>query len=173
MATILAISAHPDDETLFAGGTLARYAEQGHDVTILETTRGEGGEVGDPPLTTQKNLGAFREQEVRCASRKLGMRDIFFLPFIDPFMEVNGIPRRIDTPLADFIAALTEHIERIQPDLVITHGSNGEYGHPVWHRAQEALGRAIAAYRDLGATNAEVIQLGLQRTEQDHGRGII
>jgi hypothetical protein len=46
---------------------------------------------------------------------------------------------------------------------------NGEYGHPVWHRAQEALGRAIAAYRELGATNADVIQLGLQRTEQSNG----
>jgi len=38
---------------------------------------------------------------------------------------------------------------------------NGEYGHPVWHKAQEALGRAIDAYRKLGATNAEVIYLGL------------
>ena len=44
---------------------------------------------------------------------------------------------------------------------------NGEYGHPVWHRAQEALGRALSAYR--GATNAEMIQLGLQRTEQSNG----
>ena len=74
MRTILAISAHPDDESLFAGGTLALYAEQGHQVYILETTRGEGGEVGEPPLTTKDNLGAYREQEVRKAARALGVR---------------------------------------------------------------------------------------------------
>lgn len=45
---------------------------------------------------------------------------------------------------------------------------NGEYGHPVWHRAQEALGRAIDAYRELGATNADVINLGIRR-EQNNG----
>lgn len=45
---------------------------------------------------------------------------------------------------------------------------NGEYGHPVWHRAQEALGRALAAYRELGATNADVIHLGIRRTEHDN-----
>ena len=63
MASILAVSAHPDDETLFAGGTLAMYAEKGHRVFILETTRGQGGEVGEPPLTTRENLAAFRELE--------------------------------------------------------------------------------------------------------------
>ena len=52
MTTILAVSAHPDDETLFCGGTLAMNAQKGHDIFILETTRGEGGEVGEPPLTS-------------------------------------------------------------------------------------------------------------------------
>ena len=130
MASILVISAHPDDETLFCGGTLAMYAQKGHDVYILETTRGEGGEVGEPPLTTRENLGAFRERETRQAASILGARDIFFLPYIDPFMEINGIARRIDTPLTDFAAAIANYIQKIAPQLVITHGSNGEYGHP-------------------------------------------
>ena len=130
MAVILAVSAHPDDETLFAGGTLAMYSAKGHDVYILETTRGEGGEVGEPPLTTPQNLGAFREQEVREAARILGVRDIYFLPFIDPHMEINGIARQIDIPLNDFSKAIEDYLKKLQPDLVITHGSNGEYGHP-------------------------------------------
>jgi LmbE family N-acetylglucosaminyl deacetylase len=125
MASILAISAHPDDETLFAGGTLAMYAEKGHRVFILETTRGQGGEVGEPPLTTRENLAAFREQEVRRAAQALGAEDIFFLPYVDPYMEINGIARRIDASLTDFAGAITEHIKRLQPDMVITHGSNG------------------------------------------------
>lgn len=130
MSTILVISAHPDDETLFSGGTVARYAQQGHTVFILETTRGEGGEVGEPPLTTRENLAAVREQEVREAVRILDARDIFFLPYIDPYMEINGIARRIDVPLADFAAAIDKYVRKIEPDLIITHGSNGEYGHP-------------------------------------------
>ena len=144
MATILAISAHPDDETLFSGGTLAMYAQKGHDVYILETTRGEGGEVGEPPLTARENLAAFREQEARRAARKLGVRDIFFLPYIDPYMEINGIARRIEISMEEFAGAIKAHIKQIGPDLVITHGSNGEYGHPqhiYTHRATRlALG---------------------------------
>ena len=144
MASILVISAHPDDETLFAGGTLAMYAEKGHHVTILETTRGEGGEVGEPPLTTRGNLGAFREQEVRKAAQILGVGDIFFLPFIDPHMEINGIARRIDIPLEDFTHAIEDYLQRIRPDVVITHGSNGEYGHPQHIYTYQAARRALA-----------------------------
>jgi LmbE family N-acetylglucosaminyl deacetylase len=130
MSSILAISAHPDDESLFGGGTLAMFAEQGHTVYILETTRGEGGEVGEPPLATQENLGIFREQEARNAAQALGVQDIFFLPFIDPYMEINGIARPIDIPQDEFAKAIGEYVKRLRPDLVITHGSNGEYGHP-------------------------------------------
>ncbi len=130
MTTILVISAHPDDETLFGGGTLAMYAQKGHDIFILETTRGEGGEVGEPPLTTRANLAAYREQEVREAARILGARNIFFLPYVDPYMEINGIARSIDVPLEDFAAAIEQYVRKIDPELIITHGSNGEYGHP-------------------------------------------
>ena len=106
------------------------YAEQGHHVYILDTTRGEGGEVGEPPLATFETLGAVREQEVRAAARALGAEDIFFLPFIDPHMEIGGTPLAIDVPLDAFVAAIREVIEQLQPSLILTHGSNGEYGHP-------------------------------------------
>ena len=144
MRTILAISAHPDDESLFGGGTLAMFAEQGHTVYILETTRGEGGEVGEPPLTTQENLGLYREQEARNAARALGARDIFFLPYIDPYMEINGIARAIDISLEAFSQALGEYVKLYQPDLVITHGSNGEYGHPQHIFTHRATRKALA-----------------------------
>jgi len=144
MATILVISAHPDDESLFAGGTLAMFAEQGHQVFILETTRGEGGEVGEPPLTTQENLGAYREQEVRQAALALGVRDIFFLPYVDPYMEINGVARPIDIPLEAFTRAIGEYVEKIRPDLAITHGSNGEYGHPQHIYTHQATRLALA-----------------------------
>jgi LmbE family N-acetylglucosaminyl deacetylase len=144
MASILAISAHPDDETLFGGGMLAMCAEKGHRVTILETTRGEGGEVGEPPLTTRDNLGAYREQEVRKAAGILGVDNIYFLPFIDPYMEINGIARRIDISLEEFSGAIEDYLKCIQPDVVITHGSNGEYGHPQHIFTYQATRRALA-----------------------------
>jgi LmbE family N-acetylglucosaminyl deacetylase len=142
MASILVVSAHPDDETLFAGGTLAMYAEKGHRVFILETTRGQGGEVGEPALTTREHLAAFREQEVRKAARILGVEDIFFLPYIDPHMEINGIARHIDVALEDFAAAIGDYVKKIDPDLIITHGSTGEYGHPQHVYTHRATRRA-------------------------------
>ena len=147
MTTILAVSAHPDDETLFCGGTLAMYSQKGHDVFILETTRGQGGEVGEPPLTIRENLAAFREGEVRQAAGILGAHDIFFLPYIDPFMEINGIARRIDTPLTDFAAAIATYVQKIKPHLVITHGSNGEYGHPQHIYTHRATRMALSSSR--------------------------
>ena len=63
MASILAISHIRMMKPSFAGGTLAMYAQKGHKVFILETTRGQGGEVGEPALTTRENLAAFREQD--------------------------------------------------------------------------------------------------------------
>ena len=158
MASILAISAHPDDESLFAGGTLAMFADRGHDVYILETTRGEGGEVGEPPLTTQEELGAYREQEARKAASLLGARDIYFLPFIDPFMEIDGIARPIDTPLEEFTKAIEEYIKRLQPDLIITHGSNGEYGHPqhiYTHRATR-MALSNSCFRFVGKNRSQM-----------------
>jgi LmbE family N-acetylglucosaminyl deacetylase len=126
---VLAIGAHPDDET-FAAGTLAKYAAEGNDVYILITTRGEGGAMGDPPLTDRAGLGAVREQEARAAARALGAKDIFFLPYRDPVIGEGHVLYTIDATLEDFSAAIAEVIASLKPDIVITHGSGGEYGHP-------------------------------------------
>src|SRR5690554_4093828 len=109
MPTVLAIAAHPDDETMLAGGTLAMYAEQGHDVYILATTRGEGGECGEPPICERAALGAVREAELRRAAAALGAREVFFLPYVDPYMEIGGTAARIDAPLHEFAAAIGEY----------------------------------------------------------------
>lgn len=81
VATILVISAHPDDETMAAGGTIAMHAARGNAVYLLETTRGEGGEVGAPPLTDRTQPGAYREGELCAAAAELGVHEVFFLPF--------------------------------------------------------------------------------------------
>jgi LmbE family N-acetylglucosaminyl deacetylase len=144
MATILAIAAHPDDETMLAGGTLAMYAEQGHTVYILLTTRGEGGEAGEPALTDLEHLGAYREREVREAAARLGVREVLFLPYVDPRMEVGGVASRIDASMEEFVADIAGHLRQIQPDIVLTHGSDGEYGHPQHIYTNRATRLALA-----------------------------
>ncbi|MGE3270512.1 MAG: PIG-L deacetylase family protein [Chloroflexota bacterium] len=140
MATILAISAHPDDE-LFGAGYLAKLADEGHDLYLLCTTRGEGGEVGEPPVGPKSRLGEFREVEMRAAAEALGARSVSFLDFIDPWMEIGGEALAIDAEPAEFCAALADHIGTMKPDVIVTHGSHGEYGHPqhiYTHRAVRA-----------------------------------
>ena len=127
---VLVIAAHPDDETAFAGGLIAKYAAEGHEVHILWTTRGEGGEVGEPPLTTREQLGAVREQEARAAAAALGIQGLHFLPFVDPLVGPEDILYHIDATIDEFSAAIAEVMADLRPDIVLTHGSNGEYGHP-------------------------------------------
>ena len=129
MATILAIAAHPDDE-LFGAGYLAKQAAEGNDLYILCTTRGEGGEVGEPPVGPKSRLGEFREVEMQGSGRALGAKAVWFLDFIDPWMEIGGEALAIDADPEKFCAALAERIGALKPDIIITHGSNGEYGHP-------------------------------------------
>ena len=69
---ILAFFAHPDDETMLAGGTLALLAHSGSQVHYLSATRGEGGEVGEPPRCKVEELGQVRAEELACAVHALG-----------------------------------------------------------------------------------------------------
>ena len=129
MARLLVIAAHPDDE-LFAGGYIAKRAAEGDEVILLCTTRGEGGEVGDPPVGPKERLGEIREVEMRNAAAALGAREVIFLDFVDPPMEIDGIAQPIDATLEEFAEALRGQIDRLRPDAILTHGTNGEYGHP-------------------------------------------
>ncbi len=64
---ILTFFAHPDDETMFLGGTFAYLADRGAEIHFICATRGEGGDMGDPPICTREDLGQIREEELRCA----------------------------------------------------------------------------------------------------------
>lgn len=167
MAVLLAIGAHPDDETMLAGGLLAWAVEAGLRVELASVTRGEGGEVGEPPVTTQDRLGEAREAELRCAAEALGASGVTFLPFVDPLLD----PKLDDPAVALFrIAATPEVFERaivetvraVRADVLLTHGSNGEYGHPQHLYTHEMVCRAFAsagdpaAFPDCGPPHAPV-----------------
>ena len=141
---ILAFFAHPDDETMLAGGTLALFARNGASVHYLCATRGEGGELGEPPLCTLEDLGAVRTRELKCAVQVLGGKSLTVLDYVDPRV---GPDEELYPYTEDFSALTNEiidHIKSVSADVVITHGSNGEYGHPAHVISHQAAKAALA-----------------------------
>ncbi|HBX68629.1 MAG TPA: hypothetical protein DEH25_04410 [Chloroflexi bacterium] len=135
---ILTIIAHPDDETMLSGGALALLARTNAKVHYLCATRGEGGEMGEPPLCDRTELGLVREREMRCAVQSLGGAGVEFLDYIDPLVGENDELHPYTDDFEGLIARLKAHIQKLNPVAIITHGSSGEYGHPahlLTHRA--------------------------------------
>lgn len=132
--TLLAVFAHPDDESFGVGGTLAHYARRGVRVVLVCATRGEVGEIADPSLATRETLPAVREQELRCAARELGIAEVIFLGYRDSGMAgspENTHPQAlISAPAEEVVARLVGIIRRERPDVVVTFEPNGGYGHP-------------------------------------------
>lgn len=140
----LVLSAHPDDETICAGGTMALLARSGVAVTICCSTRGEGGVVGSPPVCRPQDLGACRTRELRRAGRVLGAAAVTFLGYVDPPVAAGHVLQAATGDVGEYAGRILRVLRRRRPLVVITHGSNGEYGHPqhvVTHRAMLAAWR--------------------------------
>lgn len=127
---ILAFFAHPDDETLLCGGLLARLSKSGHKVYYLCCTRGEGGECGDPPVCNQDQLGSLRELELICAVQVLGGKSLKFLDYLDPLVGYGNALFSFTDDHQKLSAELADYLRMKEIDILITHGSGGEYGHP-------------------------------------------
>ena len=127
---VLAFFAHPDDETILGGGTLALLAQRGAQVHYLCATRGEGGEVGEPPLCPPEELGSVREKELVCAVQALGGHSLTFLGYRDPHLSPDGQLYAYTENLTLLSGQVATSIRQFAIQAVITHGSNGEYGHP-------------------------------------------
>lgn len=128
---------------MLCGGALVLLAHAGADVYYLCATRGEGGEVGEPPVCEHQELGRFREQEMRCAVQALGGVGVDFLDYIDPLVGENEELHPYTTDFDGLVAKIIKSIQQLRPDVVITHGSNGEYGHPAHKLTHQATRRAI------------------------------
>ena len=142
---ILAFFAHPDDETMLCGGTLALLAAQGAQVSILIATRGEGGEMGEPPLCTREELGAVREAELRCAAQALGASRLLVMDYLDPLVGPDDQLFPFTDNLEQLIAEVTAAIHDTQADVLLAHGVNGEYGHPAHLLVHQAAWQAVQA----------------------------
>jgi N-acetyl-1-D-myo-inositol-2-amino-2-deoxy-alpha-D-glucopyranoside deacetylase len=153
---ILLVHAHPDDETINNGATMALYADRGAHVTLVTCTRGEEGEVLVPALShlssvEQDQLCAHREIELADAMKALGITDHRFLgaptkKFRDSGMmgtEPNNHPEVFWQADVDAAAQiLVEIIEEIKPHILITYDEIGGYGHPDHIQAHRVAMRA-------------------------------
>lgn len=143
---ILAFFAHPDDETQLGGGTLALLARSGASVHYLCATRGEGGEIGEPPLCSEAELGVVREQELVCAMGSLGGSSLTFLDYIDPRVGSDQQLYAYTQDLTLLAGQVAATIRRFGIHAVITHGSNGEYGHPAHVISHQAARIAVESF---------------------------
>ena len=137
---ILVFFAHPDDETMLCGGTLALLAQAGAKIHVVCATRGEGGEAGEPLLCDRAGLGAFRQAELTCAVQALAGpgTHLEFMDYIDPTVGPDNTLFPFSDNPADVAARLVEALHRSRADVLISHGSNGEYGHPAHVLAYQA-----------------------------------
>ena len=125
---------------MLIGGTLALLAKMGADVHYLCATRGEGGELGEPPVGAREQLGQLREQEMICAVKALGGKSLEFLGYVDPVVGPQDELFAFATDLPEVVARLAAVAHDLQIDALITHGSNGEYGHPAHRLIYQAAG---------------------------------
>ena len=132
--TLLAVLAHPDDETFGLGGTLALYAQKGYNTYYLCATRGEAGTVDDEHLRGFSSTAEMRTDELMRAAKHLGLKDVFFLGYRDsgmPGTEENKHPdAQINHSIDEVAGRVVKYIRDIKPDVVLTHDPIGGYKHP-------------------------------------------
>jgi N-acetyl-1-D-myo-inositol-2-amino-2-deoxy-alpha-D-glucopyranoside deacetylase len=152
MPSLLAIFAHPDDEAFGVSGTLARYAALGVRVKLICATRGEAGKITDPALGEVLEVGALRQRELELACDILGLDAPVFLDYHD---SGRGERLRRDDERALINAGALElerellgHIAEHRPQIIITFGPHGIYGHPDHLVIQRA---ATAAFWSAGS----------------------
>jgi len=119
---ILLVLAHPDDESFICGGTLAKYAAEGVQITLVCATKGEmGRRVGIPPSVTRETMYKVRERELEEACKALGITDLRYMGLIDKMVEFADEKYMIDQ--------IAEVMRELKPDVVLTfHERYG--GHP-------------------------------------------
>lgn len=131
---LLAVLAHPDDETFGMGGTLAMYARRGVDVYLVCATRGEVGEMDEKYMRGFQSVAERREAELRCAAEKLGIKEVFFLNYRDsgmPGSPDNQHPNALAAaPLEKVVEDVVHFIRLVRPQVILTFDPIGGYRHP-------------------------------------------
>lgn len=154
--TLMTVHAHPDDETIGTGGTMARAVAAGYRVVLVTCTRGELGEIVVPEMDTDDNhrrLGEIRAGELERAMGHLGVTEWENLGYHDSDMmgRVGNLDPRTfwQADLDEAARRLVWLIRRYQPDVVTTYNDFGGYGHPDHIRTHDVTVRAFPRAGDV------------------------
>ncbi|WP_405019090.1 N-acetyl-1-D-myo-inositol-2-amino-2-deoxy-alpha-D-glucopyranoside deacetylase [Kitasatospora sp. NBC_00070] len=158
---LLLVHAHPDDESIGNGATMARYAAEGAAVTLVTCTLGEGGEVIPPELAEltadrTDTLGTYRIGELTAAMGELGVTDLRFLGGPGRYRDsgMMGLPEndRPDcfwrAPLDEAAGHLVAVVRELRPQVLVTYDEQGGYGHPDHVKAHQVAMRAAELAAD-------------------------
>ena len=156
---LLFVHAHPDDETIYNGVSIAHYADQGAEVTVLTCTLGEEGEVvgqrwAQLAVAEADQLGGYRIGELSSALGHLGVEEPRFLGGAGRWRDsgMGSPPRRrtrfVDADFAEVVAQMADVIAEVRPHVVVTYDPHGGYGHPDHIQAHRVTTAAVAAVAD-------------------------
>jgi selenocysteine lyase/cysteine desulfurase/LmbE family N-acetylglucosaminyl deacetylase len=137
---VLGVFAHPDDETFCAGGVLARQAKAGAEVMVVSATHGEAGQIRDSRVATRQTIGAVRESELRQACDRLGVASV------ECWDHTDGTLAEVDFDA--LVGRVAKVIRTFRPDIVLTFGPDGGYGHPDHMTISRATTQACARAGD-------------------------
>ncbi|WP_116205555.1 mycothiol conjugate amidase Mca [Amycolatopsis circi] len=143
---LLAVHAHPDDESSKGAATLARYAAEGVDVLVATCTGGERGDVLNPSLDREdirRNLPAIRRREMADAARILGIRQTFLGHEDSGLTEPSPAGSFAEIPIAEATKPLLELMREFRPQVVVTYDETGGYPHPDHIRTHEVTTAAF------------------------------
>jgi len=145
---LLAVLAHPDDESMSMGPTLAKYSAEGVETHLVCATRGErgwfGAEEQNPGLGA---LGQIRTLELQRAAETLGLRSVSFLDYIDGELDAANP--------AEAIGKIVTHIRKLKPQVVVTMSPDGGYGHPDHIAISQFTSAAIICAADASYDDGE------------------
>jgi LmbE family N-acetylglucosaminyl deacetylase len=150
---LLAVFAHPDDESYRPGGTLALLARRGVPVHVLTATRGQASSCGEPPLCSPDELPAVRERELRCACAALGIEPPHLLDYQD------GCLSEIDPET--IVAEILTMVDEVHPQIMITFGPDGISGHPDHVAIGQCTAEAFRRAEDVNALYTLAVPLSL------------
>ncbi len=144
LCDVMFVGAHPDDETVMAGGVLALLHQNGVATHVVCATDGRGGEAGGVPgIDSPETLARIREAELRCAVKALGTTSLVLLGYEDPVIGPGETLYRFHADDDVLARQIADQIRREGAEVVLTHGSNGEYGHPAHVQVHQAVLRAV------------------------------
>jgi len=145
---LLAVFPHPDDETLGLGSTMAHYSAEGMDTYLVCATHGERGwfdsEGPDPGF---EGVARIREAELKGATENLGIKEVTLLDYIDGDVD-QANPEEI-------IRKIVSQIRRIKPQVVVTFGPDGNYGHPDHIALSQFTNAALVCAADAGYVDGQ------------------